>query len=99
MAGYIVPLGGVLVPLVIWWVQRESAVVAGIAKQAILLNVLIFLTVLATAMLWLTIILIPFVVLFWMVLGSIAVVLPVVGAVKASQGDYYRYPLVGLPPG
>ena len=99
LAGYILPLGGVLVPLVIWWVKRESAAIAGIAKQAILLNILVFLTVVATAVLWITIILIPVVVLFWMVLGAVALVLPVVGAVKASQGDYYRYPLVGLPPG
>lgn len=99
LAGYILPLGGVLVPLVIWSVKRESAEIAGIAKQAILLNILVFLTVVATAVLWITIILIPVVVLFWMVLGAVALVLPVVGAVKASQGDYYRYPLVGLPPG
>ena len=52
-----------------------------------------------TAVLMLTVILIPFVLLLWMVLGAVAVVLPVVGAVKASQGDYYRYPIVGLPPG
>lgn len=99
LAGYIVPLGGVVVPLVIWWVQRESAEVAGIAKQAILLNVLVFLTILATAVLWLTIILIPLILLLWAVLGAVAIVLPIVGAVKASQGEYYQYPLVGLPPG
>jgi hypothetical protein len=99
LAGYIVPLGGVVVPLVIWWVQRESAEIAGIAKQAILLNVLVFLTVLTTAVLMLTIILIPLVLLLWAVLGAVAIVLPIVGAVKASQGEYYRYPLVGLPPG
>jgi luciferase family oxidoreductase group 1 len=28
-----------------------------------------------------------------------ALALPIVGAIKASQGDYYRYPVVGLPPG
>jgi hypothetical protein len=100
LAGYILPLGGVLVPLVIWWVKKsESAEIAGIAKQAILLNVLVFLTVVVTAVLWITIILIPFVILFWTLLGAVALVLPIVGAVKANQGDYYRYPLVGLPPG
>ena len=52
-----------------------------------------------TALLWLTLILIPLVILFWCVLGAMALVLPIVGAVKASQGDYYQYPVVGLPPG
>ena len=99
LAGYVIPLGGVVAPLVIWWVKRESAEIAGIAKQAILLNVAVFLTVAVTALLWITLILIPLVVLFWMVLGAVALVLPIVVAVKASQGDYYRYPVVGLPPG
>lgn len=99
LAGYLVPLGGVVVPLVIWWVQRESAEIAGIAKQAIVLNVLVFLTILATAVLWLTIILIPLILLLWTVLGAVAIVLPIVGAVKASQGEYYQYPMVGSPPG
>jgi uncharacterized Tic20 family protein len=99
LAGYVIPLGGVVVPLVIWWVKSESAEIAGIAKQAILLNVAVFLTVAVTALLWITLILIPLVVLFWMVLAAVALVLPIVVAVKASQGDYYRYPVVGLPPG
>ena len=53
----------------------------------------------ATAVLWLTIILIPVVLLFWVALGLVALALPIVGAIKANQGDYYRYPVVGLPPG
>ena len=99
LAGYITPLGGVVVPIIIWMVKSESAVIAGIAKQAVLLNVIVFVLLLATAVLWITIILIPLVVLFWITLGIAAVALPIVGAIKASQGDYYRYPVVGLPPG
>ena len=99
LAGYIIPLGGVIVPISIWMVKSESAVIVGIAKQALVLNVIVFVLGLATAVLWITIILIPFVVLFWIALGIAALALPIVGAVKASQGDYYRYPVVGLPPG
>jgi uncharacterized Tic20 family protein len=99
LAGYIIPLGGVLVPIIIWIVKQESAVIAGIAKQALLLNLVVFVLVAATAVLWITIILIPLVVLFWIALGIVAIALPIVGAIKASQGDYYRYPVIGLPPG
>ena len=99
LAGYIIPLGGVIVPIIIWMVKKESAVVAGIAKQALLLNVIVFVVFLATAVLWITIILIPLVILFWIGLVIAALALPIVGAMKASQGDYYRYPVVGLPPG
>ena len=99
LAGYIIPLGGVIVPIIIWMVKKDSAVIAGIAKQALLLNVIVFVVVLATAVLWITIILIPLVILFWIVLGIAALALPIVGGIKASQGEYYRYPVVGLPPG
>jgi uncharacterized Tic20 family protein len=98
LAGYVIPFGGVLVPIVIWMVKSESPVISTIAKQALLLNVAVFLLVAVTALLWLTIILIPVVILFWMALGLAAVVLPIVGAVKASEGVYYRYPVVGLTP-
>ena len=98
LAGYLIPMGGVIVPIVIWIVKSESPVISSIAKQALLLNVIVFVLVALTALLWLTIILIPVVIVFWMALGLAAVVLPIVGAVKASDGVYYRYPVVGLSP-
>jgi len=98
LAGYLIPMGGVIVPIVIWIVKSESPVISSIAKQALLLNVIVFVLVALTALLWLTIILIPVVIVFWVALGLAAVVLPIVGAVKASDGVYYRYPVVGLSP-
>lgn len=98
LAGYIIPLGGAIVPIIIWIMKQDSPVISGIAKQALLLNLIVFLLGAASTVLWLTIILIPLVILFWIVLGIIAIVLPIIGAIKASDGVYYRYPVVGLPP-
>jgi len=98
LAGYVIPLGGVLVPIIIWIVKSDSKVISSIAKQALLLNLVVFLLVCATAILWITIILIPVVVIFWIVLAIVAVVLPVVGAIKASEGTYYLYPVIGVAP-
>jgi uncharacterized Tic20 family protein len=98
LAGYLVPLGGVIVPIVIWILKKDSRVITSIAKQALLLNVIVFVSIGATAILWLTIILIPVVILFWIALGLAALVLPIIGAIKASDGAYYRYPLVGIQP-
>jgi hypothetical protein len=98
LAGYLIPLGGVIVPIVIWAAKKESAVIVAIAKQALLLNLVVFLLIAITAILWITIILIPAVMLFWAVLGIIAIALPIVGAIKASQGIYYSYPVIGLGP-
>jgi len=96
LAGYIIPLGGVLVPIIIMIVKSDSKVVSTIAKQALWLNVAVFLFAGASALLLLTVILIPVVFLFWIVLGLAAVALPIIGAIKANDGVYYQYPVIGL---
>jgi hypothetical protein len=99
LSGYIVPLGGVLVPIIIWIMKKdENPLIAAIAKQAIFLNLIVWLLIGVTAVLWLTLILIPVVFLFWCFLGLAALVLPIVGALKASSGEYFRYPVVGATP-
>ena len=98
LAGYLVPFCGVIVPLIIWMVKSDSPVISSIAKQAVFLNLAAWLLAGGAALLLLTVILIPFVFVFWFALGVVAVVLPVVGAVKASEGVYYRYPVVGVAP-
>jgi len=98
LAGYLVPLCGVLVPLIIWIVKSDSPVISSIAKQAVLLNVVAWLMAGGAALLLLTIILIPLVFVFWFALGVVALVLPVIGAVKASEGVYFKYPVVGIAP-
>jgi uncharacterized Tic20 family protein len=98
LAGYIIPLGGVLVPVIIWIVKSDHPVISSIAKQAVLLNVVVFFLGCALALLLLTVILIPVTFLGWAVLGLIAVILPIVGAIKASDGEYFRYPVVGIGP-
>jgi uncharacterized Tic20 family protein len=98
LAGYVIPLGGVIVPIIIWVVKSESRVISSIAKQALLLNFVVFLLICASAILWITLILIPLVLVFWFVLGIVAIALPVVGCIKASQGTYFQYPVVGIAP-
>lgn len=98
LAGYLIPLGGVLVPIIIWMVKSDSRVISSIAKQAILLNLIVFLLVCVGFILFLTLILIPAVIIGWVVLGLGAVILPIVGAIKANDGVYYRYPVVGIEP-
>jgi uncharacterized Tic20 family protein len=95
LAGYIIPFGGVLVPIIIWVVKSDSPVISRIAKQALLLNVVIFVLVLIFLALMLTVILIPVSIVAFIVLAVAAIVLPIVGAIKANDGIYYRYPLIG----
>ena len=98
LAGYIIPLGGVLVPIIIWMTKKDVPIIAAIARQAILLNLIVFALVVVSFILWITIILIPLMIAFCIALGIAAVALPIVGAIKANGGIYYRYPVVGSNP-
>ena len=98
LAGYVIPFGGVVVPIIIWAVKRDSRVISTIAQQAILLNVIVFVLIIACIMLSLTIILLPLTILGGIALGIAALALPIVGAIKASDGRYYKYPVIGLQP-
>ena len=98
LSGYLIPLGGVVVPIIIWAVKSDSRVIASIAKQAVLLNLVVFVLIACTVLLWLTVILIPAVILFWVALGLAAIALPIVGAIRAFEGTYYRYPVIGITP-
>jgi uncharacterized Tic20 family protein len=98
LAGYIVPLGGVLVPILIWMVKSDSRVISSIAKQALLLNVVVFFACLVLILPALTVILLPIVIPLWIALGIAALALPIVGAIRASDGLYYTYPVVGFRP-
>jgi len=98
LAGYIIPLGGVLVPIIIWLTKQDSPIISTIAKQAILLNVVAFVLVCVGVVLMLTLLLLPFAILLWIGIGLAALALPIIGAVKASSGIFYRYPVVGSNP-
>lgn len=104
-AGYLVPCGGVLVPLVIAFAV-ESRAVAAVARQALLLNVLGFVSLLpAVGAYFLAAVLSPGAQVLivvatsaWvLVVLTLIVVCPLIGAIKASGGRYYRYPIFGFP--
>ena len=98
LAGYVIPLGGVLVPIIIWAVKSDSKVISSIAKQALILNIVVFVLIAGTFWLWLTILLIPLAIALWILLALAAIALPIVGAIKALDGVFYRYPVVGVNP-
>jgi uncharacterized Tic20 family protein len=98
LAGYIIPFGGVLVPIIIWMVNKEVPLIAAIARQAIILNVAVFVAVCAAWVLLLTLIFLPVSILIWCVVGIAAIALPIMGAMKANDGVFYRYPVVGANP-
>jgi uncharacterized protein len=89
-AGFVFPFGNILGPLIVWLMKKsESPSVDAHGKEALNFQISMSIWVLLCAITWL--------ILIGIVLTPIAVatgvVLTVIGTVKASNGELYRYPL------
>jgi uncharacterized Tic20 family protein len=88
-AGFIVPLGFIIGPLVVWLLKRDqSAFVADQGKEALNFNISVLLAIaVCGALVWILIGILLGVALFvfWMAVTIIA-------GIKASEGIRYRYP-------
>jgi uncharacterized Tic20 family protein len=89
-AGYLVPFGNILGPLVVWLVKKdEYAFVEDQGKEALNFQISITIYSLVSGILILALIGIPL--LIAVIIFS--VVMTVIAAIKANGGEYYRYPL------
>ena len=89
-AGYLVPFGNILGPLIVWLVKKdEYAFVDDQGKEA--LNFQISITIYSLVSGILILALIGIVLLIAVIIFS--VVMTVIAAIKANGGEYYRYPL------
>lgn len=91
-------LGGLgwLAALVIWLAYRgRSRFVAFHALQELWLHLANFFVIVAVVAMFLTVVLIPLAVLLGLASLLAMVVLPIVAAVRAGNGEWYRMPVVG----
>jgi uncharacterized Tic20 family protein len=90
LAGFAVPLGNILGPLILWLVKRnDSPYLDAVGKEVVNFNISwsIYMLVAAFSILALVgLLLLPLVALAWLVLV-------IVGAINASSGKFHRYPL------
>lgn len=89
LAGFVIPFGNVFGPLVVWLIKRDQMPsVNEHGKEA--LNFQISVAIYAIIA-WLTVfILIGFILLPAVIIGFL--VLTIIATVKASNGEFYRYP-------
>ena len=90
LAGFIVPLAGLVVPIIIW--QLKKADLPEIDDHGkIVVNWIISEIIYGVLCLFLTFVLIGIPLLI--VLGVLGVVFPIIGGIKANNGEAWRYPL------
>jgi uncharacterized Tic20 family protein len=89
-AGYIIPFGHIIAPLIIWLIKKdESPLVADQGKES--LNFQISITIYAIVALLLTLILIGYILFVAIMIFDLVMV--IIAAVRANSGEKYRYPL------
>lgn len=89
-AGFLIPFGSIIGPLVMWLVKREEhPFVNDKGKEAVNFNISMLIYFIVAAILTMIVIGIPILIalfIFWLVITIIA-------AIQASSGTAYRYPL------
>ena len=83
-------IGFLLAPLVIWLVKREDhPFIDEQGKEAVNFQITMFLALFVSALL--ALVLIGFVLM--VIIAFLMIIFPIIGAIKASDGESYRYPL------
>jgi uncharacterized Tic20 family protein len=89
-AGYVVPLGGLILPFVIWqWKKSELPEIDAHGKAVA--NWIVSELIYGVLCLFLAFFLIGIPLLLLLLL--LGVLFPVIGAIKANQGEVWKYPL------
>lgn len=90
-AGYILPLAGLIAPILIWQLKKnDSPVMDAHGKNAV--NFLISMFLYGFIAVLLSFVLIGIPILF--VLAVIGVVFPIMAGIKANNGEVWKYPLM-----
>ena len=88
-AGYVVPFAGFIAPIVIWQVKKHEMPELDLHGRIVANWMVSFMILLGLSYLLVFVLIgIPLLI----ALGVIAVAFPIIGAVKASQGEAWRYP-------
>ena len=90
LAGFIVPILGLIVPIVIWQLKKTELPEID-AHGKVVVNWIISAIIYGVACLLLSIIYIGIPFLF--VLTALCVIFPIIGGIKANNGELWNYPL------
>ena len=90
LLNFIIPLGGVIGPIVLWQIKKEEMPAID-AHGKMVVNWLISSLIYVVVSGILTIVLIGF--LGLLAVGLMGVVFPIIGGIKANNGELWEYPL------
>ncbi len=90
LPGSFVLIGAIVAPLIVWQIQKDkSAFVDYHGKEAVNFQITMAIAAVVSFLLFL---LLVGLVLIWIV-GAVWLIFTIIAAIKAYNGEYYRYPL------
>ncbi len=90
LAGFVVPLAGLIAPIVIYLLKKDA--LPGLVDHGhVVFNWIVSVVVYGLIGVLLTVVVIGIPIL--LALGLVSLIFPIIGAVKASDGVVWRYPL------
>ncbi|WP_119395559.1 DUF4870 domain-containing protein [Salinibius halmophilus] len=89
-AGFVIPLGGFIVPIIMWIANKNDFPEIDQHGKNIV-NWIISATIYSIISVILMVVLIGFLTLA--IVGLLGVIFAIIGALKANQGEYWSYPL------
>ncbi len=89
LAGFLVPVAGLVAPIVLWLVRKDDPEVDRHGREIANWIIFEFVGIVVSALL--TLVCIGYV--FLLIFAVLGIACPIIGAVKASSGEFYRYPM------
>ncbi len=90
LSGFIIPFGNIIGPLIIYSMKKdEYAFVADQGKESLNFQISVMIYMIVSGIL----VLVAIGILMLFAVGLFSLILTVVAAVRANDGEYYRYPL------
>ncbi len=89
-SGYVVPIAGLIAPIVIWQIKKSEYPIID-AHGKVVMNFLISFAIYGVVGVVLTFVLIGIPLLA--LLGVLGIAFPIIGGIKANNGEVWRYPL------
>lgn len=90
LSGYLIPFGNIIIPIVIWSMKKEEMpMVDEHGKEVINFQLSITIWIIISGLLIILLVGIPMLI----VLVILQVVLVIIGALKADNGQLYKYPM------
>jgi uncharacterized protein len=90
LAGYVVPFGNVIGPLVAWQIKKDSSEFVDFnGKESLNFQITVTLAIIAS----IPLVLVLIGILMLIVIPIAALVLVIIAGIKAGNGEVYRYPM------